>query len=84
MAGGWPCIKRLEPVAVNLDTFSMKFHHSLFQDGLRIMHVFRGTWEPFIPPAGQRLFPVRGLRANDTKIRIHELFVERLGASCMR
>ena len=24
------------------------------------------------------------LKPNDTKIRIHELFVERLGASCMR
>ena len=24
------------------------------------------------------------LKWNDTKIRIHELFVERLGASCMR
>jgi hypothetical protein len=26
----------------------------------------------------------RALQPNDTKIRIHELFVERLGASCMR
>ncbi len=73
MSAGWALIKRVEPVAVNLGKFSMKFHHSLFQDGPRTMHVFRGTWEPFVPPLGQRLLPERGLRA-----RIRDVLERRL------
>ena len=41
---------------MRVGNFSMRFNHRQFERGERLVHVFQGTWEPFVPPGGQRLF----------------------------
>jgi hypothetical protein len=49
-------LKKVEPVAVKSGNLSMRFHHRLFEKEHELIHVFQGTWEPLVPPTGQRLF----------------------------
>jgi len=54
--GGSAFLKKVQPVAVELGDVSMRFNHRLFQQQGQLLHVFQGTWEPFVPQTGQRLF----------------------------
>ena len=56
-------LKKLAPVAVPVGPSSMFFNHRLFEQEHQVLHVFQGTWEPFVPAAGQRLFNESSLRA---------------------
>ena len=51
----------------------MRFDHRLFEQKHRLLHVFQGTWEPFVPPSGQRLFG-----DYSTKARIRNVLERRL------
>jgi exosortase/archaeosortase family protein len=55
-AAGSTFLGEVAPVGVTLRGFSMKFNHRLFAQQQRLLHIFQGTWEPFVPPLGQRLF----------------------------
>jgi hypothetical protein len=53
---GWTLLNRFQTVTVHGDDFSMVFTHRLFEQAGKTMHVFHGTWEPFVPSSGQTLF----------------------------
>jgi exosortase len=55
-APGRSFVKKMAPITVREGTVSIQFQHRLFEDEHQPFHVFQGTWEPLVPPNGQRLF----------------------------
>jgi len=63
--GGRSFLQLAAPITIVTPAGAITFKHRLFREDSplhQISHVFQGTWEPFVPSSGQRLFDDRSLR----------------------
>jgi hypothetical protein len=66
---------KLAPIEFKAGSFDMKVEHRVFDYNRRQLHVFMGTWEPFVPPSGQRVFAKRTFAFRLTNVLEHRLIL---------